>query len=272
MISLKSNLRRLKSSVFVMRGRRPYARGYDSYRRIQLEEYLYRELVNCALPRDWGLWLDERAVEYPWFFSRLPHTPGNLLDAGSVLNHDYVLSQEKLRNKTLSIFTLAPESENYCDRGISYVYGDLRECCYRDDYFDWIVSISTLEHVGMNNTLFYSSDHSKDECDPESHLQALSELRRVLKRGGVLYLTLPFGHAQIRGWLQIFDAEMVRKVLDVFRPASSREVYFRYTNSGWQVSSPDECRDARYFDPSNAGTIKTDFAAAEAVVCLELVK
>jgi len=272
MISLKSNLSRLKSRVFVMRGRRPYACGYESYRRIQLQEYLCKEIPDGTLPDHWGLWLDERAVEYPWFFSRLPRTPGRLLDAGSALNHDYVLAHEKLRNKTISIFTLAPESESYCDRGISYVYGDLRESCYRDNYFDWIVSISTLEHVGMDNTLFFTRDSSKKESDPESHLRAVAELRRVLKASGVLYLTLPFGRAQSHGWLQIFDIRMVEKLQEIFRPASSRAAYFKYTDSGWQISSPDECREARYFDPSKGGTIRTDFAAAEAIVCLELVK
>ena len=272
MISLESNLQRLKSRIFLKHGHRPYARGYGSYRRIQLQEYLRKGLPQGGLPEGWGRWLDERVVEYPWFLSRLPPTPGKLLDAGSVLNYDYVLRHERLNNKTISIFTLAPESESYCNRGISYVYGDLREICFRDNYFDWIASISTLEHVGMNNTLFYTNDNSKNECDPESHLQALLELRRILKTDGVLYLSLPFGRAQIRGWLQTFDRDMVQKLLAVFRPASSRELYFRYTPSGWQISSPDECHDAGYFDPSQSTTLRTDFAAAEAVVCLELMK
>lgn len=225
-----------------------------------------------VLPEGWGRWLDERAVEYPWFLSRLPQIPGRLLDAGSALNHQEVLCHEKLQNKALSIFTLAPESESYWDRGISYTYGDLRECCYRDDYFDWVVSISTLEHVGMNNTRFYTSDKSRNECRPESHLEALTELRRVLKGGGVLFLTLPFGRAADLQWLQIFDASGVENILDVFRPASFRELYFRYTSSGWQISCQRDCRDSRYFDASQGDTVATELAAAEAVVCLELVK
>lgn len=272
MISLETNLRRLKSRIFAIQGRRPYARGYLSYRQIQLEKYLHQDLPQGSLPRGWGLWLDERTVEYPWFFSRLPRTAGRLLDAGSALNYGYILSHEKLDNKTISIFTLAPEAENYGERGISYIYGDLRESCYRGDYFDWIVSISTLEHIGMNNTLFYTSDPSKNESDPESYLQALLELHRILKPNGVLYMTVPFGRAETRGWLQIFDSEMVQKLLSVFKPSAFQEAYFRYTSSGWQTSSADECRDARYFDPSEGRTIKTEFAAAEAVVCLELVK
>lgn len=272
LIALELNLHRLMSRIFLIHGHRPHTCGCGSYRRIQLRQHLSREMPDGVFPQGWGRWLDERAVEYPWFFSRLPPAPGKLLDAGSVLNFDYVLSHERLRNKAVSIFTLGPESENYCHRGISYVYGDLRECCYRDDYFDWIVSISTLEHVGMNNTLFYSSDASKNECDPESHLQALAELRRILKAKGVLYLTLPFGRPQNLGWLQIFDAVMVRRLLHVFQPASFREAYYRYTHAGWQSSSAEECCDALYFDPSRRGTMETEIAAAEAVVCLELVK
>jgi len=272
MMSLESNLCRLKSRIFLKHGRKPYARGYVAYRQLQLQQYLDKALPDRELPEGWGLWLDERVVEYPWFLSRLPQAPGKLLDAGSVLNHDYVLSHRMLSNKTISILTLAPESQCHWHRGISYVYGDLRECCYRDDYFDWIVSISTLEHVGMNNTRFYTTDSSKNECRPDSHLKALLELRRILRVGGTLYLTLPYGRAQNRGWLQIFDADGVARLLDAFRPASLQRAYFRYTQSGWQYSLPDECRDARYFDQTQGENVRTEFAAAEAIVCLELVK
>lgn len=271
-INLKSSLRYLKSLAFTVHARRPYGLGYGSYRRREIQKYVHETLPDGPLPQGWGLWLDERAVEYPWFFSRLPSAPGKLLDAGSTLNYDYVLSHQRLSNKTISIFTLAPEPANHCDRGISYAYGDLRECCYRDDYFDWVVSISTLEHVGMNNTLLYTKDDSRNECDPESHLQAVLELRRVLKPNGRLYLTLPFGRAETRGWLQVFDSAMVQKLLDAFRPHSSRSNYFRHTPSGWQVSSWDQCRDAGYFDRWHDETANPHFAAAEAVVCLELTK
>ena len=270
---LQSRLQDWKSRVFLAYGRRPYARGYRSYRRIQLHDYIHRSLPEGKLSDGWGRWLEERVVEYPWFFSRLPGTPGRLLDAGSVLNYGDVLSHERLRNKEISIFTLAPESECYWHRGISYVYGDLRNCCFRDDYFDWVVSLSTLEHVGMDNTRFYTHDHSKKECDPTSHLQAVLELRRVLKPNGALYVSLPFGRPRNYGWLQVFDLAAVRNILDVFQPASSREIYFRYSAaSGWQLSSPDECADARYFDSSQSQVDQGELIAAEAVVCLELLK
>jgi SAM-dependent methyltransferase len=263
--------RRLKAQFFCWYGRRPYARGYASYRRIKLEEYVARPMPNGVLPEGWGLWLDERAVEYPWFFSRLPRVAGNLLDAGSVLNHDYVLSHRALVNKKLSIFTLASEGVNFCHRGISYVYGDLRDTCYRNNFFDWIVSISTLEHVGMDNSS-YTRDKGTRETDSHSYLRAVAELHRILKRDGILYLTVPFGSAQNHGWLQVFDSRMIENILEAFRPSSVRESYFRYSSTGWQISSAALCSTARYFDILSTASPNTEFAAAEAVVCLEMTK
>jgi SAM-dependent methyltransferase len=268
----ESYLDRVKSRIFLAQGRRPYARGYVSYREIQLRRYVESEMPGCELPAGWGLWLDERAVEYPWFLSSLPAMSGKLLDAGSALNHQYVLSHEKLRQKSVSILTLAPEAECYWHCGISYTYGDLRNCCFRDDYFDWVVSISTLEHVGMDNTLFYTTDKSKNESNPDSYLEALMELRRVLKRGGTLYITLPFGRPRSYGWLQVFGGQKVDALIKAFHPASYQETYFRYGNSGWQISSRDECRSARYYDRWREGDGAPELAAAEAVVCVELVK
>ena len=82
---------------------------------------------------------------------------------------------------------------------VSYVFEDLRETCYRDAYFNWIVCISTLEHVGLDNTRFYTSDLRRKEVSPGDHLRVASELRRVLRPGGVLYLSVPFGLSRNHG-------------------------------------------------------------------------
>jgi len=49
-IGLQLNLRRLKSRIFVKHGRRPYARGYGSYRQVQLQEHLYKRLRVSVVP------------------------------------------------------------------------------------------------------------------------------------------------------------------------------------------------------------------------------
>ena len=101
------------------------------------------------LPRSYGVGYDERVVEYPWV---LAHGPtGRALDAGSTLNHAHVLDYLLPRLATLHIVSISPETNDFRDRGVSYIQADLRDLPYRDDYFDTVISLSTLEHVGMDN-------------------------------------------------------------------------------------------------------------------------
>jgi SAM-dependent methyltransferase len=196
-----------------------------------------------------------------------------LLDAGSVLNHDFLLTRPLLAEKSLYIYTLAPESRSFPHLGVSYVYGDLRDMCFADRYFDWIACLSTLEHVGMDNTMLYTGDETKREHDREAHLQALDELRRVLHPGGVLYLSFPFGRARDYGWFQVFDAAMVDTVVDRFRPVSAQMRYFRYLPHGWANCRREEAHDATYFDIHRSRDYDPDYAAASrAIACLELVR
>jgi len=110
------------------------------------------------LERGYGLGLDERLIEYPWLFSSLPSKEGNFLDAGSVLNFDYILSLPTLVQKKIFISTLAPEKHSFWNKSISYVYEDLRDICYKNNFFDWIVCLSVIEHIGLDNTKFYTNN------------------------------------------------------------------------------------------------------------------
>lgn len=260
---------------FTIKGKTPCIRGYDVFKRQTVKRALSSSHFSTSeLPPHFGNLVDERIIEYPWFFSRLPAAlPGNLLDAGSVLNFDYIINHRSIKNKKLFISTLAPELHSFWDQGISYLYDDIRSTCFRSDYFNWIVSLSTLEHVGMDNTTYYTSDSSKRESSEKDYLEVISEYHRILKPGGTCYLSVPFGAKKHHQWLQVFDQSMVEEIIKTFGPASFSVHYFRYTpHQGWAASTAEKCADAIYHDYHVDGCSRDKPAAAEAVVCIEMQK
>jgi hypothetical protein len=259
---------------YMRHGQKPWSRGYYPYRREQIIDAIVQGTFNPeVLKPGYGFRLDERIVEYPWLFAVLPPGQGTLLDAGSALNHDFLLTLEPLRSKKIFISTLDFEGYCSCALGASHIYEDLRYSCYRDDYFDYVVSISTIEHIGLDNTMLYSRDASKRENNPDAYQLALGEFRRVLKPGKTLYLTFPYGRRQHYGWFQIFDHEMLDQAIAAFAPSTVKERHFRYEPEGWRVSSREASQDATYFDIHTQKDYDPDYAAASrAIVCLELVK
>jgi hypothetical protein len=273
--SLTRRVRRAwKRQRFLLSGMKPWSKGYSEYKLQEVRRVLRADDFQAqSLPDKFGFRLDERIVEYPWFFSRLPAGAGSLLDAGSVLNFEFLLDHPRLREKKLHICTLAPEKHCFWRKGISYVFGDLRALPYQDSWFDWAVCLSTLEHVGMNNAFLYTKDTTRNEAQPQDYLKAVAEIQRVLKPGGTFYASVPFGKAQDHGWLQIFDQPMIENLILAFGPSSRQVEYFLYHPSGWRRSTVEAASDATFFDIHHAEGYDPDYAAsARAVCCLELRK
>ena len=220
------------------------------------------------LPCGFGVGLDERVVELPWVLAQ--GLTGVALDAGSALNHDYLLQRILRKVDELHIATLAPEPLSFVERGVSYVFTDLRDLPYRDGIFDVVVSVSTLEHVGMDNTVYGVNEPRADDPVMET-ARAAHELRRVLRDEGVLLVTLPYGAPEDHGWFRQFGrADVDRFVADVGARIATTTVY-GYSADGWQVSALDEAANATYTNGLLTSKRTPDLAvAARAVVCMAL--
>lgn len=257
--------------VFKMRPR-PFRPGYQTVKRAIITSALDSGLLRdgSELPRGYGIAMDERVVEYAWVFSRLSNV-GKMLDAGSTFNHDFLLQRPPLRGADLTIMTLAPEKRCYWYEGFSYVFGDLRNTMFADRVFDTIASISTIEHIGLNNTMLYTGDPNDTESDEEGFVPAVKEFRRILKPGGKCFISVPFGRRANLGWYQVFDLAMVERIVGTFEPTSHQIDYFGYSREGWSRQSAAALANATVYDVHTGKGWSDDLAASSrAVACLQL--
>lgn len=289
-LSLKSREEKKKIQkqldLYIQGGYKPWSTGYSLFK-----ENLIKEAINShsiiekfakeiALDEKYGEFIDERIVEYPWIISRLSHSKGKLFDAGSILNFDYLINHEFVANKELTIATLEPEYNCFWKNKVSYIFCDLRHLPFQDNWFDEVVSLSTIEHIGMNNSM-YSNNPNFVENETWSFLEAIAELKRVVKVGGKVYISVPYGEYTNFGWYQQFNTEMIDKLIATFSPSKIKETYFCYENSGWNFSDKHYCanvkgfniHDTKYFNPNSKKDYDPDFAAcSRGIAALEMWK
>ena len=128
---------------------------------------------------------DERVVEVPWCLARYSGER-RVLDAGYAFAEPaYLAGLLGLGAPELTGVDLVRVDVP----GLAGVQADLRELPFDDDAFDFAIAISTLEHVGRDNTQYGLAAEAGDSVDA-----ALGELRRVCAR---LLVTVPTGTREL---------------------------------------------------------------------------
>lgn len=224
-----------------------------------------------------GRYLDERIIEYPYVFNELINLENKrILDAGSALNFEICIKNPIIRRNKLSIMTLSHEKNNFCNLNVDYIYGDLRKTFFKDETFDVIVSISTIEHIGLDNSILYTKDMTFKEREENNFLEAIMEFKRILKSNGKCIITVPCGRRMNLKWLQIFDEEMIEAIIKEFEPKNYRLEYFQNSDIGWSKKNNfTDVQNAKYSSKivdQNIYKFNLDMPGAEAIACITMVK
>lgn len=195
---------------------------------------------------------DERVVEIPWVLSRL-RSEGRVLEVGYAFAEPAYLAALLRSGVELTGVDLATRDVD----GMEAVEADVRELPFEDGSYDQALLVSTLEHVGADNTVYGLAA----EDDAASRVQALRELRRVLDGDGSLLVTVPLGEPGDYGW---FRQEDERGWLGLYAKAGffAEEVEaYELTPEGWRAAPDFRADGVRYGERG---------PAASAVLCAEL--
>jgi len=272
---LRGAFRAAKARVWAQRGRRPDAYGYNAAKWLAIEAGVKARNGKYG----WnGAGIDERVVEYPWLFERVAAVAdrhARVLDAGSVLNHWRVLDQWRSAGfPPVSIVTLGYEGFARVANDVRYEFADLRRLPYRDEWFNVVLCLSTIEHVGMDNRIYGSNVEAASNPTTEAR-RAMAELHRVTAPGGTLLLSVPYGARSNRGWFRILDAEELEQLTSAPGWERTQSRFFQATKTGWREVGADELRSAGYNEPSRRSGQRTAppwVAGAEAVALVELTR
>ena len=268
---LKQIKEKIKLAKYQLGRRVPWSEGYVEARNCAISKQIKNSwFTSNILPAGYGIGFDERIVEIPWVYHQLSVCRGRLWDVGSCLNHSKFLRADKLRDKQIFISNLNPEQKNFNIHAVSYLYEDILNTALRDAQFHEITCISTLEHIGLNNDR-YSRGVSTTQNE-ELYAKAIIVFRKKLIKGGMLFLTFPYGKRVNRGWFQMFDESMVRRVISTFRPTKKQLTVFRARASGWEKSDLKSTTTCGFFDWSDGTKYCGNIAGSESVVCLAMQK
>lgn len=239
---LKHKLRAVKDAA----GRRQLLRALGRERDGEIERILdsgaltWKKMLRKKSGKALGAGFDERVVEIPLAIEcASPETTKRILDAGATLNL-FQFRGHLSGDAAFVHFTQSGEAEEPQFDGprFSYLFGDLRELPFRDAWFDRVLCISTLEHVGMDNRRYGGAA----EKEPEAWRQAVAELKRVLSGDGTMMISVPFGRPRSLGWYRVFGRDDVEEVAEALAPLDVETRFFAYDRR-WFDAKPKQITD-----------------------------
>ena len=109
--------------------------------------------------------------------------------------------------------------------------------CVRASSFELVLCISTLEHIGRDNTA-YGLDDGKTDSTATPDLDAIGAMARWVSPQGRLLLSVPYGRFEDHGWFINYDREHLDEVIAASQLNVVEESFYGWLPGGWlQVES-----------------------------------
>lgn len=107
--------------------------------------------------------------------------------------------------------------------GIDLIQGtdilmDAKSTGFRGETFDQVISISTIEHIG------------RDFDEKSGDIQAMQEIYRIMKKGGVAIITVPYGKST-KPDHKVYDRMSLAALVSPFKVM--KKEFYRYDAGKW---------------------------------------
>ncbi len=180
--------------------------------------------VQKGRPRLLGV--TERIVEHIFVHTRLPKPPARVLDLGCAE------STNAMEMASLGYEVVGMDLREMPLRHPNFrmVCGDIGNVPFPDASFDVVVSLSTIEHVGL--------DWYGPPPDGTTDHKVVAEAKRVLRPGGRFLLTIPFGRAANTPVHRVYDAAMLEALVRPLRRVET--AYAVRDGEAWSFTTDGE--------------------------------
>lgn len=164
-------------------------------------------------------WISERDIEYPWVYKNITDLKDRrVLDVGA--KEGLPTTDLLLENQNV-VYTIDINASSSREKGnLIAVKGDIISTSFEDGFFDAVIVVSTLEHIGVAGR--YGISDSNELGD----FQAMREIFRILKPEGRVLVTVPYGLGRSLPLNRLYDAGRIDKLFDNFEIISRQ--YFRF--------------------------------------------
>ena len=192
-----------------------------------------REALLRAWPRGIERYLvvNERIAEIPFVLRNLRLPQGSrVLDVGS----RWSLLPLYLTHLGYRVVATDIAPVPGAGAGPTFVRADMRRPPFRPATFDGATMVSTLEHVGIG---FYDPALGSDD-----DLALMRELRTLVRPGGSLLLTVPFGRSGVGPLQRSYDGSRLRRITEGWTWEESRFLLRR--GHAWQDVGEAEAASA----------------------------
>lgn len=177
---------------------------------VKVASWLPPAILRTAVKKNIPNLAGDRDIEWSWVSSQMPSGPGEALDfgpGGSILG--LIAAQ---RGFKVTAVDLEPVQWHYVHPELQFIHGDILELSLPINHFDLVINCSTVEHVGL------AGRYSVTENTPDGDLEAMACLKKLMKPGGVMLLTIPVGQDAVFAPLcRVYGARRLPRLLKGYK-------------------------------------------------------